>query len=251
MGKILGAAVIMTVLLAVNPALILAENDDTAVQIMEALGYEQEDAAVFAVSKVWPADETKTIAALAIPSESGEDGVSRYDLDVVVVDSGSLTVIARYTEKKAIASDAVSFNGFAIDTAAYRLSKTTRAFGVRMGYEGSSRVNPYSCEVIDLFVISGKSLKMTAGPLQVSKSSGEWDGNCAGEFTDTVRTISLGKNQTRGYKDLIVEGKVTTRVSKPDKDGNCNDKETQNPGEKFTLKYDGKQYKLPGELVFR
>jgi hypothetical protein len=206
---------------------LMAENDDTAVRAASDLGYDTETEGYFAISKVWPADESKTIIALAFPgAEQADENSTTYDLDVLVIDTKTGKTTARNTNKKAISSDALTFTGLTIDTAPYILAKGTRAFGVRMSYEGSSSANPASMGVMRLFV------------------------NCAGEFTDIIRTIGVKKTSTKGYRDLEVLAAESTRVSVK-KGNDCAESTTEKPPAKpVILKYDGKKYKVPKELVF-
>jgi hypothetical protein len=223
-------------------------------QVAASLGYKEptknETYEPFSVSKVWPYDKSRTIVALCYPSKIDPDEGAMYDLDVLVVDSKTLTVIARSKKKDAISSDAVYLSGLSIDTAPYNLAKGVRAFGVRKSFSGSSRVYPYEETFIDLYVPQGNGLMTVLDSMSINLENGKMDDDCGGTFINKKRTISIGKTDTKGYRDLIVDGVMLTQVDKTDKNGKCKHEEIKGKPEKFILKYDGNVYSIPKTLRF-
>lgn len=70
---------------------------------------------------------------------------------------------------------------------------------MRIGHEGSSRVNPFNKEALKLYVLEGSQLRQVMSDLVVGQFPGEWDGNCAGEFNQTKRTLTIGKPGKDGF----------------------------------------------------
>ena len=93
--------------------------------------------------KVWPANPKLAILALKAdhPStfeESREAETS--DLIVLMVSTETNTILSVHTEDDALFSDAIYVSGIEIDTAYYKLSPDTVAFGIKVFRSGSSNV---------------------------------------------------------------------------------------------------------------
>lgn len=202
----------------------------------------------FATCKVWPANPARTLAVLPLPQPGGTDEDRVYDVEVLVADSQSGKVVAHRFEKAAITSDAIMLRGLALDTAAWRLTPQVTAFGTRTTLEGSSRVNPFSQTTLSLYVVDGATLRKVVDGLATQSSGGEWDGNCAGSFTDTSRIVSVGAPGKDGYASLVVSEKTTTTTNKPTRN-DCASKERTSRGANVTLEYDGARYALPKALA--
>ena len=139
-------------------------------------------------------------------------------------------------------SDAVVLTRFSIDTAPYQVSENSRAFGVRTVYRGSSRANPYDYESISLFIRQGNELKIILKDFVLEQFDGEWDTNCAGEFTHQEKVLIVSNNLTNGYYDLTVKNEITKENTFVDKTGECDGTEITTV-EKTVLKYQKGGYK--------
>ncbi|HEY4073035.1 MAG TPA: hypothetical protein VGM52_08015 [Herbaspirillum sp.] len=202
-----------------------------------------------AICKISPADPTQTFVVLPIAQPDATDDDAVYDVDVLVTNSDTGEIIARIFEPSAITSDAVRLQGIALDTARYQLAPQTRAFGVRTNYEGSSRVAPYSATALDLYVMDGHALRRVVANLTISNSGGEWDGNCAGTFSDSSRTLSVGAAGRNGYATLHVAEKTVGSTSKP-AGQDCNTKDSPAKRAGYDMEYDGAQYAVPAKLKY-
>lgn len=202
-----------------------------------------------AACKVWPANEALTIAALPLPQEDNEDDEGKVDLEVLVADTASGTVIAHQFQKAAVQYDAVRFSGLALDTARYQLTPQNRAFGVRVMHEGSSRVSPFGETALSLYVIDGQSLRTVLDRLIVENSNGEWDGNCAGSFNNTTRSLDLGPAGKDGYAALKVSEKSVETVNTPTKN-DCASKEFPSKRANVTLDYRSGKYGVPKGMQY-
>ncbi len=198
--------------------------------------------------KVWPASPDKTLLAVRLRHQAatGMDSDTA-DLEVLVADSARPRILQRYREDDALQSDAVRISSVTLDTARYRLNESTTAFGVRIGYTGSSRANPYSSTVMNLYVGDGAKLRPVLSKLEVSKERGEWDTNCAGEFENVQRTVAIDAKRDRGYAGLRINSvEESTRNELDDKD--CNEVPGPTRKSSVRLAYDGREYTVPDDL---
>lgn len=202
----------------------------------------------FSLCKDWPAYPPLTITALStfVPDPVNADGgrVGSYNLDLAVISAGSAQPLATYHQRSAFLCDAIGLESLELDTARYRLTSDLRAFGVRAHFKGSSRVNPLDETLLSLYVKEGDKLRPVLDRLVVYSFSGEWDGNCAGERSETVRTLEMGKTGAHGYADIIVRS-VTTGLAGEGPPDSCELKTTHEKPVLTTLRYDGKTYVLP------
>ncbi len=195
--------------------------------------------------KVLPYDKGKSV--LVIPkydiNEQDNEGHDYFVLDayIVVIDNATGKIICKFIEPNAWTSDALMLSSISIDTGLYHLNNTTRAFGVRVSYNGSSRPNPFSETQLSLYIIDKNSLKLVLNNYSISRSGGEWDTNCAGEFEDRNSTFDIDKTQTNNYNNIIVKTTTVKSISTPTND-DCVSKETT---KKSTSKliFNGKEYK--------
>ncbi|VVE84465.1 PA3715 family protein [Pandoraea sputorum] len=200
--------------------------------------------------KVWPANPSQTLAVLPLPQKGGSDEHTVYDVDIVVADSQSGKVIAHRFEKAAFTSDAIGLRSVVLDTASWQLTRDVLAFGVRATREGTSRVAPFAQTTLSLYVVDGPTLSQRLDTLVTQTSSGQWDGNCAGRFTDTSRAIALGPAGPSGYASLIVSEKVVTTTNTPTR-SDCASTQRTAKHPSVTLDYDGTHYPIPAALSRR
>lgn len=200
-----------------------------------------------AACKVWPANPSQTLAVLPLPQPGSTDDDKVYDVEVVLADSQSGKVIAHRFEKAAFTSDAVVLRGLALDTAPWRLTPQVLAFGVRAQHEAASRVSPFSQTTLSLYVIDGAALRKVLDRLATQTSSGQWDGNCAGSFTDTTRAIAVGPPGQSGYATLVISETAVTTTNKPTR-GDCASRQSTAKRPHLSIEYDGTHYLVPNAL---
>ncbi len=203
-----------------------------------------------AVCRINPADPSQVLAALPIETNVDEDRQGDYGLEVVVADAVSGKIIAHHYQEAAIVSDAVQFSSLALDTARYQLAPGLRAFGVRIGHTGASRVNPFGSEILKLYVYDGAQLRQVMNQLVVNQSGGEWDGVCAGEFNETKRTVAIGKPGKDGFASLRVSEKSTGSRAVVKGDDDCEETESASTTATYRLEYDGSRYGVPKGLSY-
>ncbi|MCX4221068.1 MULTISPECIES: hypothetical protein [Pseudomonas] len=201
----------------------------------------------FSVCRAWPAYPGLTLNAVSKfapdPVYGKDNDVGSYDLGLSVT-TDEFKTIATYHLPSAFMSDAIALESVEFDTARYKLTPELRAFGVRVRFKGSSRVNPMDQVLLSLYVKEGDKLRPVLDRLVMYDYGGEWDGGCAGERYYTDRTIEIGKTSSHGYADLIVKSVTTGLVGEGPPD-TCALKTTADKPVLTTLRYDGKSYVLP------
>ncbi len=203
----------------------------------------------YAACKVWPENPAQTLAVLPLPQKGATADGTVYDVEVLVANSKTGAIIAHSYEPSSITSDAIGLQGMAIDTAHWQLAPWVLAFGVRKSYEGSSRVNPYAATTLSLYVVDGTKLRRVLANLTTQQSSGEWDGRCAGRFSDITRVISIGSAGQGGYATLHVKEK-TVDATHAQAAGQCVTNNKPARQSHVTLNYDGAHFGVPAALAF-
>ena len=219
-----------------------SQNTDHLTTVLKQLNIKESavDLAHF-TQKIIPYDKGKSI--LVIPKYASEVTEDYFVLDayIVVIDNLTGKILYKFIEPNAWTSDAIMLDSISIDTGLYLLNKTTRAFGVRVNYYGSSRPNPSSESNLSLYIVDKNTLKPVLTNYTISKSNGEWDTNCAGEFEDHTSTIDMDKVQTHNYNNIIVKTKIVKTKNIPTTD-DCISKETITRTTS-KLVFNGKEYK--------
>jgi hypothetical protein len=201
-----------------------------------------------AVCEPWRGFAGRFIVVLPLPRTSSAADFTEFDLDVLVVqqaDNGNTeraTIVNRSFEPAALTEDAIRIGDIRVDTARYALAGDTRAFGVRVTRQGSSRANPYSSETLSLYVPQGAKLAKVLDGLEMTLERGEWDTDCAGNFETVRGSLSIARSTSNGYADLLLRQTRTRTRSSPQGE-EC---VTQERPAKFTstiLRYDGTIYR--------
>lgn len=218
--------------------------DNLVVQISDA-----EFGAPFAVTcKAWPANPNLLLAAIPLMQDGPDDADGHDgDLRILVLDRATLRILHDLQLAGLMSDDAVRLSNVSFDTARYDVAPGRRAFGLRISREGSSRANPYSETSLRLFDIGAQRLDMLLDGLIVDGSGGEWDTNCAGEFTERSVSLAMGEAQTQGLRDLVATESYESSRSAV-QHGDCVEKTLDKGKTTHTLKFDGRRYQIPKAL---
>ena len=200
-------AVLLAWMVCLAPVCSYADCPSLIVQLTKALNYSTDEALTFLSDcKIWPADPSKTIVALAqyqanssMSSPPWDDGL--YDLDVVVAASASGDILQRIFQKGALVSDALYLKSISIDTGRYPLAPNGRAFGVR-----AMRGNPHAdFETLNLYVAGDHELKPVLQNLVTYKLFADPQGpsGCASS-SETKRELTFATTSQHGLVDLLV-----------------------------------------------
>jgi len=167
-------------------------------------------------------DEQKTRVAAAVYATSKQ----QVGLDVFYVNRDSGKVLAQVTLDDAYAtandSEMPTVHFMHIDTARYQLASGTRAIGIRTGFESGDTL-------LTLFVRNGDQVTNVLDKLVVDGDKNK---------DEVVRTVSIGKDSSHGFADLIVHEMVRKNGS-----------DTVASAHDTILHYDGKRYVIPEELT--
>lgn len=201
-----------------------------------------------AICRVWPAHPELTLAAVPLMSPEKTDYDHTGDLELLVLDSSTLDVKQRLHLPERMSDDAFRITGISLDTARWKVAPNQTAFGLHVVREGSSRVNPFSEDALSLYVIENNQLRPLLKGILLEDNSGEWDGNCAGEFNGIKRTLAIDSASQNGYANIRVSEKRVASTTWLDANGEC---KTKDKPEKtsWTLRYDGKEYAVPKQLA--
>lgn len=188
--------------------------------------------------------DNETIFVLPEIVEEGEEYFT-LNTHIVIYNNDLQKITHKYFESHKTndwVSDAIRLDKLEIDTAPYLVNDVTRAFGVRVHYFGSSRVNPYYKQTLSLFVKENEKLKNILHNYSTEENNGEWDGNCEGEFHSEKKTIIVNDDKTNGYFDFIVKNTITKTTNFETEIGDC-DYNEEIKRETSVLKFDGNKYK--------
>lgn len=200
--------------------------------------------------KVWPYAPDKTIVVMLFDSNvKAEFDDSIYDVAVSVVDSETGEVVSQKYHRQAIADDAIYINGITIDTARYQLSEDIRAFGVRFSRRGSSSVNPYTVESLNLYTLKNGILSLVINDLSMRQFSGEWDGECTGVFSEVSRVLALDTASHNGFRDLNLQEMSTDSESTLD-NGHCIDSIIDASKNNVKLVFNGNEYPISKKMQY-
>ncbi|WP_298545020.1 hypothetical protein [uncultured Aquimarina sp.] len=224
---------------------LITTNNSLIDEVIQQLGLNKQTIKTdLVVSKVRPNNNNETI--IVIPEIHGEYDEQFFELNshIVVANNTTAKITHKYFESyktNGWMSDAVRLAEIKIDTAPYMVSENKRAFGIRVYFHNNSKPNPYSKEIISLYMKSKDSLKKVLHTYDVMEYGGEWDTSCYGEFIGVKRTLIVSKEKTNDYFDIIIKSKITETKNYEDENGECDSKETV-ANETSVLKFNGKTY---------
>lgn len=194
------------------------------------------------VEKTIPYAPDKSVLIVPKIVEREEDEYFLLDSYILIIDNNTGKILNEFFEKEAWTSDALVLREISIDFAPYKISTNTRAFGVRIKFEGSSRYNPYLTEDLSLFVPEGNVLKRVLKNSDVYSYQGEYTEECKGEIREEKKIIIVTANKTNNYNDLTIKStsKVTTISGS---NGDCDYEDSPGKPIVTTLKFNGTEYK--------
>lgn len=198
------------------------------------------------ICKAWPAHPELTLAAVPLIRNSDEDS-NTGDLDMLVLDTRTLHVRHRLRLPDRMSDDAVSIDELSFDTARYRLSATTTAFGLRVSMANNSRASPSSETDLLLFAILDGKLRTLLNSLVVAQNNGSWDENCAGTFSTTTAVLGMASTSHAGFADIAVTSEDTNETSTAD--GNDCKSTSDKDHTKTLLTFDGQAYRIPPAMA--
>ena len=191
---------------------------------------------------IWPARPDLTLLAIPrLESHPPANDETRGDIELIVANTKSGNIVARYVEKGAAFSDAIAFDSVGLDTGRYVIKARQRAFGFRARYSHNSAVTPFNETVLWLYALDGEAISPVLEGLTVEIGRGENDQNCTGFFETTKSTITMGKPGVRGYRALIVDQSTSVETTKPGGE-DCSSVKENTGHERYVLRYGDPHY---------
>jgi hypothetical protein len=197
-----------------------------------------------ALCKAMPDAPGTTIVALSYkqPGAWCSDDDSRcgdYDLDVLLVDTTTLVVKARWQKKDANTSDADQFGGISIDTGQYWLAKGVRAFGIRANHYVPSHAVTASDSKLNLYIRQGNMLHAVVDGLSVRDEHESASDSCVDGVETSLSIIRMGTDYHHGLRDIAT--RTTSTLLSPQPENASCDGGTST--EHDLLEYDGDHYR--------
>jgi hypothetical protein len=190
--------------------------------------------------KVIPNQKEKVIIVLPVKTDHDPECNQCFNIDnnILIWNKTTKSIETKYTKKAEWSSDAMVFNEINIDTGLYYLNKNTRAFGVRYSFYGSSNVNPYNSESINLYYFKNNQIVEVLNDFELNNLKGESSGGCANGSYETSKSIfTISNKLTTKFNDIIVKTKLKDYIL----DSNCEIEIIEKESTKISvLKFDEK-----------
>jgi hypothetical protein len=222
--------------------------------VRHSLGYmmEQNQESEFVACKKFPPFKDMSIFVIAKRQEGTEiddsETMGDYNLEIALIDNRTTKVLRRAFFKKRFISDGYRFDGIEIDTANYAIAPNVRAIGIRANYYID--LGFASSQSLSLFVPSGTTYKEVLSDADMRISYINTMSSCTNETRDAKRTVSISKEISEGYFDLIVrESLVDARMLEgPKPEDDCISKTEHQETKIYKLHFNGKNYVIPKEM---
>ncbi|WP_090870390.1 PA3715 family protein [Paraburkholderia diazotrophica] len=185
--------------------------------------------------------------AYTIVTEAGSDHEPYLGMVVAVVDEDTGTVLGKMNEKHLMTVDAIEPREIDIDTANYKVSDNELAFGIRVTRRNQSGVNPYSEQIMNLYILTVNDLKAIARRLLTASYGGEGDRKCVFTGVATKVFIDVIGSKSNGYSELVARTK-TTPIRYVSAGEVCHKIEKNPVMQSYVLKFDGQSYRIPKPL---
>lgn len=195
---------------------------------------------------------SKEMSIVIIPeisSENEEEYSFELNSYILIVNKKTGKIKSKFYESSKTndwTSDALMLTNITIDTAPYTIRKNKRAFGVRVHYLGSSKPNPYEKETISLFIEDDNNkLNRVLNKYEINGNFGEWDMNCAGEFTYFNSILIISKTTINDYYNINVKTTTIKTNNFEAEIGDCKSTDIKTIN-KTKLIFNGNEYKING-----
>ena len=211
------------------------ENQQLIQDTAEKIGIEKSDI----YFRLTNSHEFDNETLLVIPEIAEEDeGIMIFNNHVVLIDSQTGAVKAKFSGERDLYIDAVGINKIEIDSVVYRLNSTTPAYGLKIFYSGQSRPNPYYGTQLSMYALEGHKLIKVLKDYPVKTFNGETDTTCKGTFEEHSKKMKVLNEQTNSYADLKFID--TVRSTERNEDCEVVDEESREIVE--ILKYENGKY---------
>lgn len=195
--------------------------------------------------KVIPNQKEKVIILLPVKTNLDADPECDYcfdiDNNILVWNKNTNSIETNYTKKAEWTSDALRFRELKIDTGLYYLNKSTRAFGIRYSYSGSSSVDLFGVEAINLYYFINNKIVEVLHDFELEKFRGDNGGigGCKDAWNKTSKSVFIFNDKlTTKFNDITVK----TKLKDYSFDANCDKEIIKKESTKLSiLRFDEKQ----------
>ncbi len=184
----------------------------------------------------------QTLIAYAETQTKDDQPVDDYQLTFLTVNSKTQKLHSIYHVKELLPSDAIELRSIQLDLAPYQVSESLRAIGLRRNYAGRSSANPFSAQVLDLYDLQHN--KKILNGLIVARYQAETDTRCNAKVIESKAILMILRNTTRQYFDMQLRDRIQHYEMSGDLE-NCKETKRVSTQQRFTLKFDGRQYQIP------
>lgn len=181
----------------------------------------------------------------AIEDPDNPEQAVAYRIHLFTADTQRSLMLDHYIDADEYTTDAVVLSNMSLDTAAYQLQPQLRALGVRIDYQGSSRVNPYNYTLLNLYNL-GRHKKLLNN-LRVNLTRGENDGRCNADDHSRSSTVVILNTQHHVMADLRINSKEANEEYRQIKD-DCKQVKYSENNRSHILKFNGQTYDIPRYL---
>jgi hypothetical protein len=170
------------------------------------------------------------------------EGFYAVDADILVVDDVNNNVISHaFFPHLWRDEDTNTLRYLTIDTAKYIIAKDQRAFGVIAEYEGASRADPSGERSLALFIRLQNNIKIILKNMKTFNYGGEWDTNCAGNFSEVKKTLVMAQTTSNGFFDIQIMEIATQSKNKKTKN-DCKRIVLKSSENSYFIKFNGDVY---------
>ena len=197
--------------------------------------------------KVWPANPELALLAWQLSDNNEDvsyDERSNSDIQIVIASAATGKIISQFIDERVMFNDALSSGGLKLDTARYKLNKSTTAFGLRFNYS-----NDYaSLYYLNLYTFKNNKISNILKNLHVKTGySVERFAGChatTGEMKSFI--VIQDKKVNNGYASLLYKKtRIKGKLIPIDGSDECG----KGPSEVFkgslSLAFDGTRYSIP------
>jgi hypothetical protein len=203
------------------------------------------------ICKVWPAHPEWTLVGVVL-LRSEDENESEADLDILIADSKTGTVLKRFLQKGMMSSDAFRKSLESFDTANYALTPDANVFGIRIkalagghsGYSFAEELSLFTLKDAQLVqVLEGFAVKREVEASAMLVDNAKVGKEC-GWREEMKSVLIVGKEAHHGLKDITVQqSRVNTKciVTNRAKEEQRWDK-TKSSKATQVLEFDGNSY---------
>jgi hypothetical protein len=160
--------------------------------------------------KVIPNQKEKVIILLPVKTNLDPECDYCFDINnnILIWNKTTKSIETKYSKKAEWTSDAMYLDELKIDTGLYYLNKSTRAFGIRYSYRGSSSVNPFGSNAINLYYFKNNQIIEVLHDFELEMYNGESSGGCANGSYETSKSVFIISDKlATKFNDITVKTK--------------------------------------------